>query len=131
MVEWCEPKLEQVRTHIYLRLSFSVTAFCTGAKHFYGFAGDVKRLVHKLLGLIFPFITKLPLTLSASIHPLTVLSRIHPLIGTKKDIHNPLIGDNGDALNYMHEVIINLLNVVRLITAKFYLLQHARVHLHF
>ena len=85
MVERCEPKLEQVRTDIYLRHSLSVSAFLTGAKHFHGFAADVKRLVHKLLGLISPFITKLPLTLSASIHPLTVL---HPLIGTKKDIHN-------------------------------------------
>ena len=31
------------------------------------------------------------------------------------------MGDNGDAIYYMQEVIINLLNVIRLITTKFYL----------
>jgi hypothetical protein len=85
MVVWLEPKPDQVRTHFVLRQPFSVTADATRAPNFYGSAGDGKRIFHKLLGLFFPFSSKLELTDSASVHPLTIL---HPLIGTKKDIHN-------------------------------------------
>jgi hypothetical protein len=78
MVERCEPVLEQVFTHFLLRMSLVVTTFVAGAQNLCGSARDVKRTVHKLLGLFHPFIGKLATADSALVHPLTILHPLNP-----------------------------------------------------
>jgi hypothetical protein len=48
------------------------------AQNLCGSARDVKRMVHKLLGLFHPFIGKLATADSALVHPLTILHPLNP-----------------------------------------------------
>ena len=80
--------LEQVKTHSLLVLCFFVSTLTTRAPNYPGFARDVKRLVHELLGLFSSFLSIIPLTDSTIVHPVTI---IHPLISTKADKHSNYI----------------------------------------